>query len=138
MLYNNLLCIPYWKDSVFEASFVHIMMLCSMNGIFLLCWRPSWIFGHKKNSRREFSRNFLYVVWDDILLQMSHFPALCKFCLGSLLILPAYEWYTQWNLVHCDRIRSTTTTTTTRFFVRQQLSYSSQCVSTALNYINIK
>jgi len=27
-----------------------------------------------KNSQRELSRHFLYVVWDDILLQMSYFP----------------------------------------------------------------
>jgi len=66
------------------------MMLCLMNGIFLCYRRPFWIFGHKKNSRRKFSRNFFVVVWDDILLQMSPFPALYNFCLGSLLILPAY------------------------------------------------
>ena len=72
-----------WKLNKAPILLAFIIIFCFtiiyyalMNGIFLLCWRPSWIFGHKKNSRREFSRNFLCVVWDDILLQMSHFPAL--------------------------------------------------------------
>jgi len=64
----------------------------------MLCFKMpfSSVFGRHlgfsdiKNYRRELSRNYLCARMDEILLQISYFPALYNFCPGSPLILPAY------------------------------------------------